>query len=204
MSSSAGSSDAVPVVARRRVGRILAVTVPPLALAVLGLFHPVRVEDAPERWRDLHVVALFVFPLLGGAPWLVLRDRFPRIATGAAVLGYVFAAGYTALDVLAGIGAGALAVAGSGGRGVLYQEADALAMPGLLAYLVAAVAAGVLTLRERPALAVPGAVLVAAGAVSFLTSHIYPPRGVLTMLALAIGWALLAAATRRRQRRDAP
>ena len=179
----------------RTPGRILAVVLPAVALAVLGLFHPVHVEDAPERWRDLHVVALFVFPLLAIAPWLVLRPWYPRLAVVAAVLGYVFAAGYTALDVLAGIGAGALAVEGFGGRAVLYQWADILALPGLLAYLAATVLAVVASIRRRPRFAVPGSVLVLAGALSFQTSHIYPPRGVLTMLVLAAGWGLLAAAT---------
>jgi hypothetical protein len=35
-------------------------------------------------------------------------------------------------------------------------------------------------------------VLVIAASVSFLNSHVYWPRGVLTMYALAVGWGLLA------------
>ncbi len=38
----------------------------------------------------------------------------------------------------------------------------------------------------------PGAALVVAAAVSFLNSHIYWPRGVVTMVCLGVGWAFLA------------
>ena len=40
---------------------------------------------------------------------------------------------------------------------------------------------------------------ILASFVSFLTSHIYPPRGVITMLVLAAGWSILVAV--RPQRR---
>ena len=177
---------------RNRLVPLLVVALPPLALAALGLVHPVHLTaGTAERWRDLHLVALWVFPLLGVAPWLVLRERHPRLARLAAVLGYVYAAGYTALDVLAGIGAGGLALAGLKGEGVLFSLADALALPAVIAYLVASALAAVVVVAGRRPVAVLGGVLVVAGAVSFLTSHIFPPRGVLTMIALAVGWSVL-------------
>jgi len=50
-----------------------------------------------------------------------------------------------------------------------------------------------LALRSRWA-ALPGAVFLLPAAVSFLDSHIFWPRGVLTMFAIAIGLALLTLA----------
>lgn len=181
---------------------VAAAALPPLALAAIGVTHPLHVGQAPAYWEHLHIVTLFVFPLLALPPVLVLRDRHPRLAIVAGVLGFVFAAGYTALDVLAGIAVGALTAAGIDSRGVLFPLADAIARPAVWAYLAATVlvvavlaigpALRPATARPRLALLAPGGVLVIAGAVSFLTSHIVPVRGVVTMVALGIGWTLLS------------
>jgi hypothetical protein len=185
-------------VQRRTGGAIAAVVLPPLALAIAGSVHPADLTAADALlWRNIHLVALWLFPLLGLAPWLVLREAHPRLAVVAAVLGGVYAVGYTALDVLAGIGAGALRLAGLQGEGVLFGLADAIAQPAVIAYLVASALAALATVATRRPVAVLGAVLVVAGAVSFLTSHIFPPRGVVTMLVLAAGWALLVAVRHR-------
>ena len=180
---------------------VLAVVLPPVALAAAGLPHPqdLTASDALV-WRNIHLVALWLFPLLALAPWLVLRERHPRLAVVAAVLGYLFACGYTALDVLAGIGAGGLALAGLPGEGVLFSLGRALALPAVIAYLAATVLAALAAVATRRPIAVLGALLVVAGAVSFLTSHIYPPRGVITMLVLAAGWAILVVARPREGR----
>lgn len=168
------------------------VALPALVLAGIGTLHPMHLVAADAvRWRDIHVAALFVFPLLGVPPWLLLHRRSRSLAAITAILGYVFAAGYTALDVLAGIGAGNLKVDGRGGQSSLYHPGDALGRVGTAALLVAAVIAVAVTALDRPALTVPGSVLVLAAAVSFLTSHIFPPRGVITMVFFAVGWSLL-------------
>ena len=97
--------------------------------------------------------------------------------------------------MLAGIGAGALQQAGAvDQKRFLYAEGNDLAEYGVYAYLLAAVLAAVVALRRARLAALPGAVLVIAGAVSFLQSHVYWPRGGLTMVVLAIGWAALAIA----------
>ena len=185
---------------RRALGAVLVVAVPPVALAIAGLPHPRTLTPGDALvWRNIHLVALWLFPLLGVAPWLVLRERHPRLAVVAALLGYVYAAGYTALDVLAGIGAGGLALAGLPGEGVLFSLGNALALPAVAAYLVATVLAALATVATRRPIAVLGGLLAVAGAVSFLTSHIYPPRGVITMLALGAGWSILVAARPRRR-----
>lgn len=184
-----------------RPAALLAAAVPPLLLAGLGSTHPTMLtpESAPW-WRDLHVIGLMLFPLLALGPWAVVRGRGRVLETVVVVLGLVYACFYTALDVLAGIGAGQETVAVGPGPWVsaLFGMADRLAVPGVHAYLTAAVIGGVTAvvvargLAARAA-AVVGTVLVVGGAWSFLTSHIYPPVGVVTMVVLAVGWTTLAA-----------
>jgi hypothetical protein len=188
---------------------VACVGVPPLALAIAGTTHPGSLTPASaDSWRDLHVWLLPVFPLLGLGPWLVVHQLGPVLRWVTGLLGYVFAAFYTALDVLAGVGAGAAEASGTGELAVatLFHEADVLAAIGVRAYLVATViaaAAAVLVVaragrRTRRAPAVPwiaglaAAAIVVGAAVSFVDSHIFWPRGVLTMAALAVGWSGLA------------
>jgi hypothetical protein len=107
------------------------------------------------------------------------------------------------LDVLAGIGAGGVK-AGTGDEEAirtLFHLGNALATVGVYAYLAATLvaAAGVLPRARLPAL--PGALLVVGGAISFLDSHIYWPRGVLTMIFIGLGWAALIWAQRPRMSR---
>ena len=181
---------------------LAAAAVPPLLLAALGTTHPTMLtpESAPW-WRDLHVIGLGLFPLLALGPWVVVRGRGRVLEAVVVVLGLVYACCYTALDVLAGIGAGQETVVVGPGPWVpaLFGMADELAVPGVYAYLAATViggATGILAARGVAAqvAAVVGTLVVAAGAWSFLTSHIYPPLGVGTMVALAVGWTTLAAA----------
>lgn len=186
----------------RRAGRLAAaVALPPLALAAAGLVHPVYLTDASAmRWHDLHVLLLPVFPLLALGPWLIARRHGRVLGWATGVLGYVYATFYSALDVLAGIGSGALQERRLGGTFALFAQGDDLARVGTWAYLAATAltvaAAARTTRRGGPATVIStlvGAVLVLAGAWTFRTSHIFWPRGVLAMLALAAGWAALAA-----------
>jgi hypothetical protein len=184
-----------------RPAALLAAAVPPLLLAGLGSTHPTMLtpESAPW-WRDLHVIGLVLFPLLALGPWVVVRGRGRVLEAVVVVLGLAYACCYTALDVLAGIGAGQETVVVGPGPWVsaLFGMADELGMPGVHAYLAVAVTGGVTAvvvargLAARTAAAV-GAVLVVGGAWSFLTSHIYPPVGVATMVVLAVGWTTLVA-----------
>lgn len=177
--------------------RVAAAVLPALALAATGLLHPAHVGDDPARWTAVHVAGLVLFPLLGLAPWIVARTAGPVFSIAAAVLGYLYAVGYTALDVVAGITNGALVLQGTRIGPLLYPIADALGLPAAVCHLLATAVAVVAAARLRSRLAVPGAVLVLVAAVSFLTSHIYPWRGVATMVLLAAGWALLVLAARR-------
>ena len=114
----------------RSVLQLVAVGAPPLILAILGLTHPVSLtDDTAEYWRNLHIILLPIFPLLGLAPWLIARRYGSVYGWVTAVLGYLYAVFYTSLDVLAGIGAGGLRLDNAGsGRGVLYDLADALVL----------------------------------------------------------------------------
>lgn len=150
-------------------------------------------------WHQLHIILLPIFPLLGFAPWVLMRrlDR-PILSWIAAALGFIYAAFYSALDILAGIGAGHLAMLGQNASiAPLYEEGNALATIGVWAYLAASVLAITAAFRRAKAAAIPGAILVLLGAISFMTSHIFWPRGVFTMLELALGWSALVYSVRR-------
>lgn len=171
----------------------LAVALPPLVLAAVGVTHPMHLTAASaEYWRDLHVAILPVFPLLGFAPWLVVRGGSALLSWIVGILGFVYAAFYTALDVLAGIGAGGLKIDDMGmATGTLYGLGNHLGFVGSVALIVAAVIAGVAAVRRAGLSALPGAVLVVVGAYLFLLDHIYFPVGVLGQLCLAVGWVLV-------------
>ncbi|WP_018331745.1 hypothetical protein [Actinomycetospora chiangmaiensis] len=183
-----------------RPAALAAAALPPLLLAGVGLTHPlVLTPETAPWWRDLHVIGLVAFPLLALGPWVVVRGRGWLLEGTVVVLGLVYACFYTALDVLAGIGGGHETVVLGPGPWVsaLFGIADRLVVPGVYAYLAAAVVGGItaviVTPGPRRAVAVVGTVLVVGGAYSFLTSHIYYPVGVLTTVVLAVGWTALAA-----------
>jgi hypothetical protein len=176
---------------------LLLVAGPPLLLAGLGLAHPMDLTaDSARRWRDLHTVLLPIFPLLALGPWLIARAEHWSVRWLVALLGFVYAVFYTALDVLAGIAAGALKMAGAEEKwtSVMFAQGNDLSSYGVWAYLVAALLAAGFALRRAGIWAIPGATVVLVAAVSFLDSHIYWPVGGLTMIAFAVGWTALLVA----------
>lgn len=195
----------------RALPAVAATALPALALAVLGSSHPaVLTPESAPWWRDLHIIGLVLFPLLALGPWAVVRVARPAGPVGwvleglAIVLGLVYAAFYGALDALAGIGGGHETMRVGPGPWVaaLFEIADALGIQGAYAYLAATVLAAVLALVAAPGvwrvLAAVGALFAVVGAWSFLTSHIYWPFGVATMVMLGIGHSALAVAAARR------
>lgn len=105
---------------------------------------------------------------------------------------------YSALDVLAGIGTGTLVADGqSAAASALFAVGNELSYVGVAAYLLAVVVACVERIRVDRVAAVAGGLVMLVSALSFLTSHIYWPRGVLTMIGLAVGGVLLLLAQRR-------
>jgi hypothetical protein len=183
----------------------------PALLALGGLAHPGGLSAATaHRWVWLHVVLLPVFPLLALGFVVLLRERPPaRTPAVARILAWVcaavYAVGYTGLDAVAGIAAGT--VAGQQGDPAelrrlvlaLYATGDRLGRAGVYAFLVAVVATAVALAGRHGARVLPGAVVLLGAGWSFVDSHIFRPRGVLTMLAMAAGFALWAWATRPRR-----
>lgn len=198
--------DAVsPARSRSRTAAVLvAVALPPLALAAAGLSHPSQLTDATAmHWRDMHIALLPVFPLLAIAPILLTRRHDRRLGILAVVLGFAYAVCYQALDILAGIAAGALKMEGGQGVTTMYALADGIVVTGVWAYVAATVLASALVIRHAGLRALPGAAIAVIAAVSFVDSHIFFPRGVVTMLGLAVGWTWLALASSGPARRAA-
>lgn len=180
---------------------VVGVALPGLALAGFGwLVHPSFLDPSTARaWWTLHVLLVPVFPLIAVAIWVLLRGERGAAAWGARVAAYGFATFYTGLDVLAGIGAGLVTDVGQGGGpavGRLFEVGDQLGAVGVLCLLVAAVLGGVVLVRRDGVRALPGTVVLAASCYPFLEGHIFHPTGVIAMLGIATGCALLAAARR--------
>jgi hypothetical protein len=172
----------------------LAVLVPPVVIGLVGLTHPEHLtQDASARWRDLHIVLLPLFPLLAVGPWLVARAVDPVFGRIALVLGYVYACFYSALDILAGIAAGALKHDREGGLATVFGYASDLGQIGSIAYIGVTAAAAGCVLRVAGPRVLPGAVVALVGAYGFMENHVYPPWGVLSMAAIAGGWAWMLA-----------
>lgn len=185
----------------RRRTAVAAAALPPLLLAGLGTTHPAMLmPDTAGWWRDLHVIGLVAFPLLALGPWVAVRGRGRLLEVVVVVLGLVYAAFYTALDSLAGIGGGAETLALGPGPWVsaLFGVADQVVVPAVYAFLAATVIAAVTVVATtggaRRVLGATGGVVASLAAWSYLTSHIYFPVGVVTMLVLAVGQTLVAVA----------
>ena len=83
--------------------------VPGVALAVAGLFHPTSLSyPTAERWMWVHVVGLFVFPLVGAA---LMRLHYNPLAPWIWIGALIMAAGggLSLLDRRARVGAPARA-----------------------------------------------------------------------------------------------
>lgn len=177
---------------------VVTVAIPGVLLGGFGLLHPSDLTPATAHtWWTLHVWLIPVFPLLGAAVWLVLRGERGVLAQLARLGAYGFATFYTALDVLAGIGAGlAMEQAGPSSPvvGRLFEIGDRLGAVGVWCLLAATALGGIALVRRDGLRALPGTLVLAASCYPFLQNHIFHPRGVLAVLGVALGLALLAAA----------
>lgn len=197
----------------RPVLRVVAALVGPIALAIAGATHPAHLTtESAGWWHDLHLVMLPLFPLLGLSVWALLHrvrgGLDGALAIAARVLAFVYAVSYTGLDVLAGIGASALvehrATGGAIGdaTSVMFFEGNVLARVGTWSLLAAFALVGVVALRRIGWSSLVGTAVLLGASLSFTTSHVYWPRGVLTMVAFGVGVALLLLAERRTGRRE--
>ncbi|CAN5382599.1 hypothetical protein BH09ACT10_BH09ACT10_04910 [soil metagenome] len=177
----------------KKVLLFCAVMAPPVIIAILGVTHPRPLtHDSSLYWRNLHIVLLPLFPLLALGPWLIARSVDRRAGRLALILGYVYAAFYSALDVLAGIGAGGLKHDHKTGIGVLFRLASTLGDVGSYAFMGATMVAVGCALEKAPVRSIGGSIFVVAASVVFWQEHIYWPKGALAMAALAIGWGWIA------------
>ena len=183
---------------------LLVVIVPPVVLAALGATHPDHLGgDTADWWTTLHILLVPLFPLLGIGHWLLLRDHRGPVAWVARIAAFCYATFYGALDALAGIATGTImrrsGVDDPADRPEitwLFSAGVDLGDIGARAFLVASVVTAVLLLRRGGPRAIPGCLVLVAASVSFLDSHIYWPRGVITMLGVAVGFGLLAVSER--------
>jgi hypothetical protein len=173
---------------------------PGVALAVIGLFHPMDLTpETAARWWQLHVLLLPVFPLLGVPLLVLLRDEGGPVVWIGRIAVYVYAVFYTGLDTLAGIAAGVAVETEPGGSPTalrLIALGNQLAEVGVWAFLFAAFFTFLLVGAGARWRAFPGSLLLGVGAGTFLDAHIYWPKGTIAVLAIALGCALLAAAKR--------
>lgn len=183
----------------------LLVALPALALAGLGLAHPVLLTpETAERWRLAHLLLLPVFPLLAVSVWVLVRGERGPAAWGARLLALAYAVLYGALDSIAGIGAPQQVIR-TEERGDprppiedLFEIGDALGALGVYSLAAAlALTAGVLFLRTRSVLALVGGAVAVVACYPFLQHHVFPLRGVLALVAVGGGLALLEASRRR-------
>ena len=191
---------------RARLTLIALVVGPALLAALVGLTHPTDLNpDTATYWKNMHIGLIFVFPLMGLAPWLIARRVDRRLGWLAAIAGYGYATLYTALDILAGVAGGALVEGGqSDASGPVFAVARTLARIGVYSLVAGAVIAGAAVIwrasrRDRGGLAAAsvGLILAAVGAWLIYDGHIYPPLGTLAMLLTAAGFGLLAFAVTR-------
>ncbi|WP_416974171.1 hypothetical protein [Streptomyces sp. 4F14] len=180
------------------------VTAAPLLLAAAGLVHPRHLTAATAgHWAGLHIVLLPVFPLLVLGLVIPVWGRPRRDVEGVlTVLSWAgslcFAAYYSGLDAVAGISAGTVVDHGvHGAAGRLFATGDALGRTGVYGLVVASLATCAVLWRRHGARVLPGAAVLLAACWSFVDSHIFWPRGVITMLGFAVAFALLTAAASR-------
>ncbi|MCU1692769.1 MAG: hypothetical protein JWM64_1860 [Frankiales bacterium] len=195
-----------PTAGRSSLLPVVLVALPGLVVAALGTLHPLFLTpDTAERWRLAHLLLLPAFPLVAVALWAVLRGVRTLAADAARLLAAAYALLYGALDSIAGIGA-PHQVLGAARRGEpgppigdLYDIGDRLGHAGVWALAGAGVvAAAVLYARSRNPLALLGGAVLAASCYPFSVHHVFPPRGVLAMVGIAVGTGLLEAGRARR------
>jgi hypothetical protein len=186
----------------------VAVALPSLALAGVGLTHPLVLNPATaHHWWSMHVWLVPVFGLIAVSLWVLLRDAVGPIAWLARIAAYGYATFYTALDVLSGIGAGLVVDSGQGGPAVLRLLAvgDRLGLVGSVCLLVAVVLTTVALWSRAGLWVIPAGLLLLVGGWLFLGNHIFRPWGVAGQLAIALGLAILGltSQTHRRSARAA-
>jgi hypothetical protein len=180
---------------RSRWQQAFLLALPGLVLAGFGASHPAPLDAASAQWwTTLHILLLPAFPLLAAAQWFLLAPAPPAVRWTGRIAAFGFATFYSGLDAVAGIAAGTVVHAQNDVTpvtGAVFAVGDTLGYVGAGCFLAANVliTAGIAMHAGRRT--VPGAVLLLAASISFIDSHIFWPRGVFTMVAVAAGMYLL-------------
>lgn len=177
---------------------VLLAALPALLVAAVGLTHPeVLTPETADAWFVGHLVLLPLFPAVAVSLWWVLSGERSPAAWGARILAYGWVVLYGALDAIAGVGLSyQVKQATANGTpqpnlGDTFRIADTIGRPGALLFAAAGLFAALAVLRHG-ALAVLGGVVVAVGSVVVYERHVFPPAGVLGMVAIGIGLGMLA------------
>ncbi len=177
---------------------IAAVALPGLVLSGLGLAHPTLLNPgSAEWWTTLHLLLVPAFPLLGVSVWVLLRNDRTAVGWGGRIAAITYAVFYTALDAVSGIATGTVVRAGEPADSelvtALFGVGNLLGHVGGYAFFVAVILVlGSAWRRGARGWTIYAAapILLAAGYL-FTTSHIYWPKGGLTMIAFALGFVLV-------------
>ncbi|MGI8900861.1 MAG: hypothetical protein ACR2HA_08015 [Nocardioides sp.] len=181
---------------RARARFATALAVPGVALGVAGLFHPTSLGyPTAEAWTAVHLVGLFVFPLVGLALALLVHRRRDLVAWMVRLTAYGYATAYTALDVISGLAAGY--VTGRIGPdqprpeavSFLFDVGGPLGTVGSWSLMLCGALLVLDALRRLGAAGAPGLLLL-PGAYLVHADHIYPPAGAagMALIGLATGW----------------
>lgn len=179
----------------RRTTLSLLAAAPALALAAAGLFHPTGLNaETADTWFRLHLVGIFVFPLVGVGLMVPLIGRRDPVAWVIRVAAFGYATAYSALDVISGVTAGYVTSRLPEGASrppevsSIFRIGTPIGELGSWALLMATTLLlldGLRRLRLR-GLAL---VLLPAGAWAIHTDHIFAPLGVLGMVLVGLGTA---------------
>jgi hypothetical protein len=190
--------------------KIAAVVIAPLVLAGFGLIHPGGLRPSTaEAWAELHIWLIPVWPLLALGLIVPLWGRPKRDAVGVATVvtwisAFGYATFYTGLDAVAGSAAGTAEHHGGALRRTvvspLFQIGGTLGETGVICLGVAVLAASVGLFIRHGVYVLPGTAMLLVSCWSFYDSHIFMPRGVITMLGFAAGFTLLVLGTTQQRR----
>ena len=208
--------EPVPAPARRRpytLPEVAFMIGVPLAWAVLLLFHPTgegevvtyaNVQDHVTAWLVVHLGTMLFIPLMAVAFYLLLRGIEGGAARVSRIALVPFVVFYGAYEVLLGIGTGILVhdvsgfAAGQRAAGislvneftdnVLIRGFSVLSSLGSVAFITAAIAAGVALRRQTAA---PLAVPILLGLSGFLITAHPPPFGPIGLALFVVAVLIL-------------
>lgn len=153
-----------------------------------------------QRWWLLHVVGVFVFPLVGVALMALMRGRRDPVAWLVVVSSYIYATAYTALDVISGVAAGYVThrlgpgVPRPAAVSLLFRIGTPIGVVGSIALIAAVVVLLTDSAARLRLLALPAALML-PGAVLVHLHHIFAPQGAtgMALIGLSTGWLAFVA-----------